>query len=87
MVGASASAQETFSFFDRGFVRRSRPVALRLETWPNHTERLLQGTVWAATERQGRGNVVMISGDLLFRGFWRGPAKLLTNAMLFGSGR
>ncbi len=56
-------------------------------TWPNHTERLLKGTVWAATERQGRGNVVMISGDLLFRGFWRGPARLLTNAMLFGSGR
>ncbi|UCG85194.1 MAG: hypothetical protein JSW71_14800 [Gemmatimonadota bacterium] len=55
--------------------------------WPDHTEQALQGTVWAATERQGRGNVVMISGDLLFRGFWRGPAKLLTNAMLFGTGR
>jgi hypothetical protein len=55
--------------------------------WPDHTERLLKGTVWAATERQGRGTVVMISGDPLFRGFWRGPAKLLTNAMLFGTGR
>jgi len=55
--------------------------------WPDHTERLLRGTVWAATERQGRGNVVMISGDLLFRGFWRGPARLLTNAILFGTGR
>jgi hypothetical protein len=55
--------------------------------WPDHTERLLEGTVWAATERQGRGNVVMISGDPLFRGFWRGTARLLTNAMLFGTGR
>ncbi len=56
-------------------------------TWPDNTERLLDGAVWAATERQGRGNVVMFADDILFRGFWRGPARLLTNAILFGPGR
>ena len=55
--------------------------------WPDNTERLLDGAVWAATERQGRGNVVMFADDILFRGFWRGPAWLLTNAILFGPGR
>jgi len=55
--------------------------------WPANTERLLEKTIWAATERQGRGQVVMLAGDPLFRAFWRGPARLLTNAMLFGSGR
>jgi hypothetical protein len=55
--------------------------------WPDNTERLLDGAVWAATERQGRGNVVMFADDILFRGFWRGPARLLTNAILFGPGR
>jgi hypothetical protein len=56
-------------------------------TWPDNTERYLNGTVWAATERQGSGNVVMFADDILFRGFWRGPARLLTNAILFGPGR
>jgi hypothetical protein len=55
--------------------------------WPDNTERLLDGAVWAVTERQGRGNVVMFADDILFRGFWRGTAKLLTNAILFGTGR
>jgi len=55
--------------------------------WPENTERLLEKTAWAATERQGRGQVVMLADDPLFRAFWRGPARLLTNAMLFGSGR
>jgi hypothetical protein len=55
--------------------------------WPDNTERLLQRTVWAAVESQGRGHVVMFAEDPLFRAFWRGPARLLTNAILFGTGR
>ena len=55
--------------------------------WPDNTERLLDGAVWATTDRQGRGNVVLFADDILFRGFWRGTARLLTNAILFGSGR
>jgi hypothetical protein len=54
--------------------------------WPN-TQRLLKGTVWAAVESQGRGSVVLFADDPLFRAFWRGTARLVTNAMLFGTGR
>jgi len=62
--------------------------SLRLSgfTWPN-TERLLRGTVWAAVENQGSGHVVLLADDPLFRAFWRGTARLVTNAMLFGTGR
>jgi hypothetical protein len=55
--------------------------------WPENTEKALNETAWATVERRGRGNVVLLAEDPLFRAFWRGPAKLLTNAMLFGSGR
>jgi hypothetical protein len=71
----------------------ANPVAfvadsLRLSgfTWPN-TERLLKGTVWAAAERHGAGHAVLLADDPLFRAFWRGTARLVTNAMLFGTGR
>jgi hypothetical protein len=71
----------------------ANPVAfvgdsLRLSgfAWPN-TERLLKGTVWAAAESQGSGHVVLLADDPLFRAFWRGTARLVTNAMLFGTGR
>jgi hypothetical protein len=55
--------------------------------WPGNTERLLEETVWATAERQGRGQVVLFADDPLYRAFWRGPARLLTNAILFGTGR
>jgi len=56
-------------------------------TWPGNTEKLLKGSVWVAVENAGRGRVVLFADDPLFRGFWRGTAKLVTNAMLFGTGR
>jgi hypothetical protein len=56
-------------------------------TWPDNTERYLQGSVWATVERFGSGKIVQFASDPLFRGFWRGPAKMLTNAMLIGTGR
>jgi hypothetical protein len=71
----------------------ANPVAfvadsLRLSgfTWPN-TERLLRGTVWAAAEPHGSGSAVLLADDPLFRAFWRGTARLVTNAILFGTGR
>ena len=71
----------------------ANPVAfiadsLRLSgfVWPN-TERLLKGTIWAAVERHGRGHAVLFAEDPLFRAFWRGTARLVTNAILFGTGR
>lgn len=55
--------------------------------WPDDTERYLQGSVWATVERFGAGKIVQFASDPLFRGFWRGPARMLTNAMLIGPGR
>ena len=56
-------------------------------TWPDNTARLLKGTTWAAVENQGNGRVVLFLSDPLFRAFWRGPAKMLTNAILVGPNR
>jgi zinc carboxypeptidase len=56
-------------------------------TWPDNTERLLKGTAWAVVENRGSGHVVLFLGDPLFRAFWRGPARLVTNALLMGAGR
>ena len=56
-------------------------------TWPDNTQRLLKGTAWAVVENQGEGHVVLFLGDPLFRAFWRGPARLVTNALLLGPNR
>jgi hypothetical protein len=56
-------------------------------TWPGNTEKLLRGSVWTAVESVGSGAVVLFAENPLFRGFWRGTAKLVTNAVLFGTGR
>ena len=62
-------------------------LALSGFTWPGNTERLLKGTAWAVVENRGEGRVVLFLTDPLFRGFWRGPARLVTNAILAGPGR
>jgi len=56
-------------------------------TWPDNTARLLKGSTWAVVENQGSGRVVLFLSDPLFRAFWRGPAKMLTNAILIGPNR
>jgi len=56
-------------------------------TWPDNTARLLKGSTWAVVENQGNGRVVLFLGDPLFRAFWRGPAKMVTNAILIGPSR
>jgi hypothetical protein len=56
-------------------------------TWPDNTARLLKGSTWAAVENQGSGRVVLFLSDPLFRAFWRGPARMLTNAILIGPNR
>jgi hypothetical protein len=55
--------------------------------WPDNTERLLRHTAWAVVESHGSGRVVLFLGDPLFRAFWRGTARLVTNAMLVGPTR
>lgn len=54
--------------------------------FPN-TERFVQGSVYAAVENVGQGKAVLFADDPLFRGFWRGPARLVTNALIYGTGR
>lgn len=56
-------------------------------SWPDNTSRLLKGTSWAVVENQGDGRVVLFLGDPLFRAFWRGTARLVTNAILIGPNR
>ncbi|HEY7682915.1 MAG TPA: M14 family zinc carboxypeptidase [Gemmatimonadales bacterium] len=55
--------------------------------WPRNTEQHLQNSVWAAVESVGQGRVVVFAGNPVYRGFWRGPARLLTNAVLVGPNR
>ncbi|MEO8295810.1 MAG: M14 family metallopeptidase [Gemmatimonadota bacterium] len=55
--------------------------------WPGNTEKLLRGSVWVAVESVGSGHVVLFADNPLYRAFWRGTAKLVTNAVLFGTGR
>ncbi|HET7040455.1 MAG TPA: hypothetical protein VFI13_00485, partial [Gemmatimonadales bacterium] len=55
-------------------------------TFPN-TERFVQGSVYAAVENVGRGHAVLFADDPLFRAFWRGPARLVSNALIYGTGR
>lgn len=54
--------------------------------FPN-TERFVQGSVYAAVENVGQGKAVLFVDDPLFRGFWRGPARMVSNALIYGTGR
>ena len=54
--------------------------------FPN-TERFVKGSVYAAVENIDRGHAVLFADDPLFRGFWRGPARLVSNALIYGTGR
>jgi hypothetical protein len=56
-------------------------------TWPGNTERFLANSSWALVEPQGRGTVVVFAQNPLFRAFWRGPAGMVNNALLFGPRR
>ena len=56
-------------------------------TWPNNTDRFLRNSVWTAVETVGSGSVVVFAENPVYRGFWRGPARLLTNAILMAPGR
>ncbi|HJQ65075.1 MAG TPA: M14 family metallopeptidase [Gemmatimonadales bacterium] len=68
-------------------VFRGDSLTLSGFTWPDNTERLLKGTAWAVVENHGSGRVVLFLGDPLFRAYWRGTARLVSNAILFGPNR
>jgi len=44
----------------------------------------LAGTVALAADRHGRGLVVRIADDYVFRGYWVGTERLFANALFFG---
>jgi hypothetical protein len=69
------------------FLAKEGDLLLSGFSWPRNTERLLKGTVYAAAEKAGRGTAVTIASNPFFRAFWRGAAPLVTNAVLFGTGR
>ncbi|MBL8979158.1 MAG: hypothetical protein JNM53_12135, partial [Gemmatimonadetes bacterium] len=56
-------------------------------TWPENTEKHLRNSVYAAVESAGGGQVVLFAGNPVYRGFWRGTARLLTNAVLMAPQR
>ena len=44
----------------------------------------LAGTPAISASRHGRGTVIRMADDTLFRGYWRGTEKLFANALFFG---
>lgn len=58
------------------------PLTVTGWTWPE-TERRLAHTAFAVDEPNGAGHVVMITGPVLFRGYWRNTERLFTNALLY----
>jgi hypothetical protein len=65
----------------------SDPKVTKLLTgwsWPNETEKVLQGTVFLQDAPMGRGHVVLFAQDPTERAMWPGLNKLLLNAILFG---
>ena len=63
-------------------MRSDEPVLAGV-AWPEARAQLA-GAVVMATERQGRGRVIVFTQDPAFRLFWRGTMPLLLNAVLFG---
>ncbi len=72
---------------DNVVVFNERDAVIAGFTWPGNTDRFLTGSAWATVESFGRGNVVAFAENPLFRGFWRGTARLFENALLHGAGR
>jgi hypothetical protein len=66
---------------------RGKDLLLDGFAWPNNTEKYLNNTVWATVESVGRGNVIIFAESPVHRAMWRGPSRLLTNAILIGPGR
>jgi hypothetical protein len=58
------------------------PLTVTGWTWPE-TERRLAHTAFAIDEPEGDGHVVMLTGPVLFRGYWRNTERLFTNALLY----
>lgn len=71
----------------RPAVRLADAPALRLSglLWPEARERIAD-SAWLTVESLGRGQVISFVTSPVFRGSWRGTARLLGNAVVLGPG-
>ena len=53
--------------------------------WPEARERCAD-SAWLTVERRGAGQVIAFRGHPVFRGAWRGTARLFANAVVLGPG-
>jgi hypothetical protein len=51
--------------------------------WPENIDRL-RGSVYVASEKVGRGQIVTFADDPHFRLFWRGTLPIFLNAVMYG---
>ncbi|MCY2959713.1 MAG: M14 family metallopeptidase [Planctomycetota bacterium] len=85
-------------FFDGSGVLLSQPptrTAVRLAAserlrlsgllWPEARERIAD-SAWLTVERQGAGQVILFAASPVFRGWFRGTARLFANAVVYGPG-
>lgn len=85
-------------YFEGGNALMSRPptrTAIRLATaerlrhsgllWPEARERIAD-SAWLTVERQGAGQVILFASSPVFRGWFRGTARLFANAVVYGPG-
>ena len=67
--------------------RLAEPDSLRLSglLWPEARARWAS-TAYLTREQLGKGQIILFAGDPVFRGYFRGSQRLLTNALLLGPG-
>jgi hypothetical protein len=53
-------------------------------TWPENTQKFLEGTAWMIDEPLGRGRVVLFADDPNYRHLWPSLNRLFLNAILIG---
>jgi hypothetical protein len=56
-------------------------------TWPDNTRRVYAGQPYATVDAVGRGRVILLAEDPLYRGVFDAPAGLLMNAIYLGARR
>jgi hypothetical protein len=53
-------------------------------TWPENTQKYLEGTAWMIDEPMGRGRIVLFADDPNYRHLWPSLNRLFLNAVLIG---
>ena len=71
----------------RTAVRLAAADRLRISglLWPEARERIAD-SAWCTVERMGAGQVILFATSPIFRDWFRGDARLLANALVYGPG-